>query len=82
VLEDRYRLAERAGKDIGERLARDDTQAFDVVAEASALGDRLNEFCADWIAGTAMCLDADVASVQGKDEQSDSQRINASFRAA
>jgi len=39
-------MAERAGEDIGERLARGDAQAFDVVAEASVLGDRLNKFCA------------------------------------
>ena len=49
-------MAERAGEDIGERLARDDAQAFDVVAEAPALGDRLNEFCAGCMPGT-VCLD-------------------------
>jgi hypothetical protein len=56
-------MAERAGEDIGERLARDDTQAFDVLAKAAALGDRLNEFCTGCSAGTAVCLDGDVASV-------------------
>ena len=50
-------MSERAGEDIGERLARDDAQAFDVLAEAAALGDRLNELCAGWSAGTAVCLD-------------------------
>ena len=67
-------MAERAGEDIGERLARDDAQAFDVVAEASALGDRLNKFCAGCTPGT-VCLDRDIAGVQGKDEQSDQGRV-------
>ena len=67
-------MAERAGEDIGERLARDDAQAFDVVAEASALGDRLNEFCAGCMPGT-VCLDRDIAGVQGKDEQPDQGRV-------
>ena len=67
-------MAERAGEDIGERLARDDAQAFDVVAEASALGDRLNKFRAGCMPGT-MCLDRDIAGVQGKDEQPDQGRV-------
>ena len=36
-------MAERAGEDVGERLARDDTQAFGVVREPAALCDRLDE---------------------------------------
>ena len=36
-------MAERAGEDVGERLARDDAQAFGVVREPAALGDRLDE---------------------------------------
>jgi hypothetical protein len=67
-------VAERAGEDIGECLARGDAQAFDVVAEAPALGDRLNEFCAGCMPGT-VCLDRDIASVQGKDEQPDQGRV-------
>ena len=67
-------MAERAGEDIGERLARDDAQAFDVVAEAAALGDRLNKFCAGCTPGT-VCLDRDIAGVQGKDEQPDQGRV-------
>jgi hypothetical protein len=47
-------MAERAGEDVGKRLARNDAQAFDVVAEASALGDRLNEFCAGRMPGTVV----------------------------
>jgi hypothetical protein len=66
-------MTERAGEDIGECLARDDAQAFNILGEATALGDRLNELCAGWIAGTAVCLDRDVAGVQGKDEQSDQE---------
>jgi hypothetical protein len=63
-------MAERAGEDICERLARDYAQAFDVVAEAPALGDRLNKFCASSVPGT-VCLDRYIAGVQGKDEQPD-----------
>ena len=60
-------MAERAGENIGEHLARDDAQALDVLAEASALGDRLNQFCAGSKPG-ALCLDRDIAGVEGKDE--------------
>ena len=67
-------MAERAGENIGERLARGDAQAFDIVAEASAFGDRLNEFCAGCIPGT-VCLDRDIPGVQGKDEQPDQGRV-------
>ena len=63
-------MAERAGENIGERLARNDAQVFDVVAEAAALGDRLNKFCAGCMPGT-VCLDRDIAGVQPKDEQPD-----------
>ena len=69
-----FAMAERAGEDIGERLARGDAQPFDVAAEAAALGDRLNKFCAGCTLGT-VCLDRDIAGVQGKDEQPDQGRV-------
>ena len=67
-------MAERAGQNSGERLARDDAHVFDVVAEAAALGDRLNKFYAGSTPGS-VCLDRDIAGVQGKDEQSDQGRV-------
>ena len=57
-----------------EHLARDDAQAFGVVREPAALGDRLDELRPGRMR-RAIGLDRDVVGVESEDEQADQGHV-------